>query len=280
MRAGALSRMAMHKSRLSTIVIDCQVDDVDAAATFWSNALGRPIEPPQPDAPAYRELAMKAGEPIVLVQKVTHPSRVHLDIESDDVDAEVERLEALGARRWKKVKSWWVLDAPTGQKLCVVKPQRGPLEDDERANTWEGGASTLGGEPGTQSDLISMAKRYVAAAFGGATGEALASFFDPSVTQEELPNRLVPTGAKRDLAGLLEAAARGQGSVKDQRFEVISAVATGDTVALEGTWSATVDAPLGSLPAGGTLRAHIATFIQFRDGKIVSQRSYDCFEPF
>jgi hypothetical protein len=65
----------------------------------------------------------------LLVQQVPHESRIHLDIESDDLEAEVQRLEALGARRIGFVKRWWVLEAPTGQRFCVVNPQRGPLRD-------------------------------------------------------------------------------------------------------------------------------------------------------
>ena len=59
----------------------------------------------------------------VEVQKVAHPSRVHLDIESDDIEAEARRLEALGAKRIGKVKRWIVMEAPTGQRFCVVRPQ-------------------------------------------------------------------------------------------------------------------------------------------------------------
>jgi hypothetical protein len=55
------------------------------------------------------------------VQAVTHPSRVHLDIETDDIEAEVRRLEALGARRVAQVKTWWVMEAPTGHRFCVVR---------------------------------------------------------------------------------------------------------------------------------------------------------------
>jgi hypothetical protein len=124
----------MHRSRLSTFVVDCQVEDVDAAATFWSRALGRAVVPPTPESGNYRELTSSAGEPQLLIQKVEHPSRIHLDIESDDLEAEVRRLEALGAKRIEFVKRWWVLEAPTGQRFCVVNPQRGPLEG--RANEW------------------------------------------------------------------------------------------------------------------------------------------------
>jgi predicted enzyme related to lactoylglutathione lyase len=124
----------MHKSRLCAFVIDCEVEDLDAATRFWSDALGRTQKPPSPDSPTYRELVARDSEPMLLLQKVEHPSRVHLDIESDDVEAEVARLEALGARRVAKVHTWWVMEAPTGHRFCVVRPQRGPLGDD--ANEW------------------------------------------------------------------------------------------------------------------------------------------------
>lgn len=124
----------MHRSRFCGFVIDCEVEDLGAAAEFWSKALGRPLEPPAPDAPTYRTLTTAEGEPIMMLQKVDHPSRVHLDIESDDVEAEVARLERLGARRVNQIKTWWVMEAPSGQRFCVVRPQRGPLQG--RANEW------------------------------------------------------------------------------------------------------------------------------------------------
>ena len=115
----------MHRSRLSTIVIDCRTDDLDAAADFWSRALGKPVQDRDVDSDGkYAQLASAADEPIVLIQKVAHESRVHLDIESDDIEAEAKRLEALGAKRVEFVKRWWVMEAPTGQRFCVVRPQR------------------------------------------------------------------------------------------------------------------------------------------------------------
>ena len=123
----------MHHSRLATFVIDCHTDDLEAATRFWSQALGRPAKALEGE-PNYRELAAAGSEPQLLVQKVDHPGRVHLDIETDDLDAEVARLEKLGAKKVAFVKRWWVMEAPTGQRFCVVRPQRGPLEG--HANTW------------------------------------------------------------------------------------------------------------------------------------------------
>ncbi len=116
----------MHHSRLSTIVIDCQVDDLTPVTTFWSAALGKPVANPDQDGDGrYAELHTALDEPIILLQKVTHESRVHLDIETDDLEAEVARLEQLGARRVAFVRErWWVMEAPGGQRFCVVQPQR------------------------------------------------------------------------------------------------------------------------------------------------------------
>jgi len=126
----------MHKSRLAGFIIDCRTDDLEGAARFWSGALGFPIEPQRdPEQPAYVKLDTGAGGPHVEVQRVAHASRVHLDIESDDVEAEVQRLEGLGAKRLQQVRTWWVMEAPTGQRFCVVRPQRPDFED--RANAWE-----------------------------------------------------------------------------------------------------------------------------------------------
>lgn len=122
----------MHRSRLSSIIIDCRTDDLESAARFWSQALGRSYAPDN-DA-KYMQIETSADEPVVLVQKVDHDSRVHLDIESDDIEAEVRRLEALGARRVAAIKTWVVLEAPTGQRFCVVRPQRGAIGP--HANEW------------------------------------------------------------------------------------------------------------------------------------------------
>lgn len=124
----------MHKSRLSNLIIDCQTEDIDAAARFWAEAIGRQVEAdPDPNEP-YRALPGPADEMKILVQAVDHPSRVHLDIETDDIEAEVRRLEGLGARRVAQVKTWWVMQAPTGHRFCVVRPQRPDFE--AKANMW------------------------------------------------------------------------------------------------------------------------------------------------
>ena len=112
----------MHKSKLSGFIIDCRTDDLETAALFWSRALGMPLyELLGSENDAYRGLTDVQHGLDIEVQSVDHPSRVHLDIETDDIEAEVRRLEALGATRVAQVKSWWVMEAPTGHRFCVVR---------------------------------------------------------------------------------------------------------------------------------------------------------------
>jgi predicted enzyme related to lactoylglutathione lyase len=127
----------MHKSQLAGFIIDCKTDDLDAAADFWAAALG--MKRTAADTPATADYVhMEKNDPNGLdieVQKVDHESRVHLDIETDDIEAEVARLEKLGARKFKKYERWWVLEAPTGQRFCVVRAKRANFE--KEANAWE-----------------------------------------------------------------------------------------------------------------------------------------------
>ena len=126
----------MHRSRLSSIIIDCKVEDLRAAAEFWSQAIGRKIANVDLDGEdRYAEIETADDEPIVVIQKVAHESRVHLDIETDDIEAEVKRLEALGAKRIEFVKRWWVMEAPTGHRFCVLNKQR--KEFGPHLNTWD-----------------------------------------------------------------------------------------------------------------------------------------------
>ena len=121
-----------HRSRLAGFIIDCQDADLDAAAAFWSAALGdRRRRKPQG---RYVRLDDQAGLHVE-VQRVGHPSRVHLDIEADDIPAEVARLERLGARVMGRVRTWTVMEAPTGHRFCVIRAQT--RDFDARAHRWE-----------------------------------------------------------------------------------------------------------------------------------------------
>jgi predicted enzyme related to lactoylglutathione lyase len=126
-----------HHSRLAGFMIDFGNGTLDDAAGFWSRALGLPVtDPDEGGRGRYAVLDGAPGGLHVEVQKVDHASRVHLDIEADDIHAEAARLEALGARRIELVRDrWWVMEAPTGHRFCVV-----PMRESERQaapNAWE-----------------------------------------------------------------------------------------------------------------------------------------------
>ncbi|MGA9343254.1 MAG: VOC family protein [Rhodanobacteraceae bacterium] len=126
----------MHKSRFCSLIIDCQGNELTDAARFWSQAFGRPIrQGVDPVTAKYVPLDTHDDEPVIELQCVNHESRVHLDIESDDIEAEVRRLEALGAKRIEAIKTWVVMQAPSGQRFCVIRPQRGAIGP--HANTWD-----------------------------------------------------------------------------------------------------------------------------------------------
>ena len=126
----------MHRSRVNGILIDCHVEDIDAAAHFWAEALGRPVDANHPGTRGnYRMLATPPGEISVQIQRVSHESRVHIDIETDDIPAEVARLEKLGAEVDTRKERWVVMRAPSGQRFCVVRVQRAGFPDD--ATEWK-----------------------------------------------------------------------------------------------------------------------------------------------
>jgi hypothetical protein len=121
-----------HRSRLAALVIDCRTDDLEGAAGFWAAALGSRAEPAEEN---YMRLGTH-GTLNVEVQRVDHESRVHLDIESDDIPAEVARLERLGARKVAEIRTWVVMEAPTGQRFCVIRAQTAAFA--EHATVWDG----------------------------------------------------------------------------------------------------------------------------------------------
>ncbi len=124
------------------------------------------------------------------------------------------------------------------------------------------------------------ALQYVKDVEVGVAEDVLAAHYDPDAVQLEHPNRLVTQGARRGVPELLEGSRRGKQVVANQRYEVLTSVAQGDTVALEVNWSATLKVPVGSLKPGDTMRAAFALFLTYKDGRIISQRNFDCFEPF
>lgn len=136
--------MTSHRSRLCHFVLDCH--DLDAAVAFWSAALDATEEPVQPESrPVYRRLRLPDSQVRLLLQRTNDrkvsKERMHLDLETDDVEAEVQRLERLGATRWDHQQGrgfdFWVLRDPFGNEFCVLQEEFPDLLRDRPA--WPAG---------------------------------------------------------------------------------------------------------------------------------------------
>jgi ketosteroid isomerase-like protein len=127
-------------------------------------------------------------------------------------------------------------------------------------------------------DNLATARRYLAAleAFDLAAARDL---FDPAIEQIEYPNLLKPKGDRRTAAALAADGEKGRRILSAQTFEVRNALAQDDRVALEVLWRGVLAVPLGPLAAGAEMTCHSAIFLDFRDGRIVGQRNFDCFPP-
>lgn len=112
------------------LVVVVDVGDLERAAAFWGGVLGyeRVGEPN-----VYLSLVPADGVGVeVLLQKVADPkqgkNRLHLDLRTADLDVEVARVEALGARRLTEEPvveagwTWHVLADPDGNEFCVLQP--------------------------------------------------------------------------------------------------------------------------------------------------------------
>lgn len=132
------------------------------------------------------------------------------------------------------------------------------------------------GEP---VDNLAIARRYIKAIESGASGDEIVSFFAPEVVVQIFPSRFFPHGTREDLAGIRAAADRGKKAMSSQQYQIRNEVASADQVALEIDWIGTLAVPFQTIPKGGQMRAHFAAFLQFKSGKIISQRNYDCYEP-
>lgn len=125
----------MHRSRIYGIFIDTPQAGALDAARFWSAALGAPARP----ALGQEQFTMLDGalpELAVGVQAVGDGPRYHVDIETDDVEAERARLVGLGATEVDQWLDCRVLRAPGGHLLCVVPRHTDPEFFAAHARTW------------------------------------------------------------------------------------------------------------------------------------------------
>lgn len=131
-----------------------------------------------------------------------------------------------------------------------------------------------------QSELLQITRAYLKALEAGHSWDELRVYYAETVEQIEYPNRLLAQGATRNLNDLKEASLRGKQVLLSQTYDIQKAYVAGNTVILETIWTARIAIPIGQIPPGGEMKAYFAQFIEFEDGKIIRQRTYDCFEPF
>jgi Glyoxalase-like domain len=125
----------VHHSRLSTLLIDSPTHQAAESAAFWSAALGVRARS-SPDEPQFTTLQGGIPGLVTSVQSVNDEARYHVDIETDDVPAEVLRLKELGAVEEWSWQGCHTLRVPGGHLLCVVPVHSDPETFTDLAQTW------------------------------------------------------------------------------------------------------------------------------------------------
>jgi len=130
----------------------------------------------------------------------------------------------------------------------------------------------------TLTDPIHVIRRYLKAIETGTFSE-IEPLLTEDILVEQLPNRIYPQGLRADRALLLESFEKGRKLLSQQTYEIKNAVANDNVASVEVLWTGTLAVGFGRLAVGSQMRCHSAIFFEFKDGKIASQRNYDCFEP-
>ncbi len=132
---------------------------------------------------------------------------------------------------------------------------------------------------GDAATNLAVARAYLKALEEGRPQDAKAHFAD-DILQIEHPNRLKPNGDRRTASALAADGQKGLQILRSQTYEIQNAIADDDRVSLEVLWTGVLAVPMGELRPGDAMTCHSGIFLDFRDGKIVGQRNYDCFPPF
>ena len=112
-----------------------------------------------------------------------------------------------------------------------------------------------------------------------AVAEQFLPFWHEEIQFRELPNLISPQGSNRGREVMAAGIAQGAQILSRQQYTILNALEAGNTIVLEVAWEGDLAIPFGTVPTGATLRAHIAMFLEFADGRIIRQRNYDCYEP-
>lgn len=131
-----------------------------------------------------------------------------------------------------------------------------------------------------QPDLQQIAADFIRTLQHRESFVELAVFYHPDIEHIEFPNTLTKNKLIRNLDDLKLASEKGKQVLVKEEYEITHSYTFGNTVVIEALWTGTLAIPLGNIPVGGQMRANFAQFFEFKDGKIIRQRNYDCFEPF
>jgi len=127
---------------------------------------------------------------------------------------------------------------------------------------------------------VELLHRYLQAFNSLSSPAIIASFFAPDVVVQEFPNRIAPHGQIRRSAELRPAYEQGLKILRSQTYKIMRVLDSGEDVVAELEWSGILAVAVMDLPAGTEIKAFVAMFVTFRDGKIISQCNYDCYPPF
>lgn len=127
---------------------------------------------------------------------------------------------------------------------------------------------------------LDIVNEFLKAISDGQSGDELKRFYDEDAIQIEFPNLLTGKIIERNLDAILEASLRGKQVISSQNYEIIKSYAVDDNVIIEAIWTGVLAIPVGNLAAGDEMKAYFAQIFEFKNGKILNQRNYDCFESF
>jgi ketosteroid isomerase-like protein len=139
------------------------------------------------------------------------------------------------------------------------------------------------GEPGgpMTQDPIAVIEGYLAAVSDmDADAADVAAFIHPDARFVERPNRIAPTGRRRDAPAALAALGHSRRLMREHRFEIHDHLVAGERVVTRARWTGVLAIDAGELPAGTELRADCCMVFTVRGGRVLEQENYDCYHPF
>ena len=130
-----------------------------------------------------------------------------------------------------------------------------------------------------EDDRVKAARRLFAAIETGDEA-AICQIYAENAVQVEHPNRLKPKGERREIGKMMADLKRGKAILREERYEVVEAVASGEVVACQVRWTGVLDVPVAALKPGDSMICESGIFLRFAGGRVVEQHNYDCFEDF